>query len=244
MASRPCHAGGISSRIACSASSPPIISTSSMLSRLCESEPLERDQRLHRSKLGQQRRAEQRTACHRPIAVALHGVDLAVVREVAIRMGQPPARQRVGREALVEHGHGGLEPRIQQIGIELGEMLRHHHALEDDGAGRKTRHVEVRVRAPRAPSPRSRRAMNSRRLNAASSSSGRRAVHEHLLDAAAASSAPGRRRRAGRWAGRASRPAHSPWRWSCAAELVARAMRQCRVAAEKHQSRGVRGRRA
>jgi hypothetical protein len=40
MASMPCHAGGTSKRIACIGSSPPISSTSSILSRLCESDPV------------------------------------------------------------------------------------------------------------------------------------------------------------------------------------------------------------
>ena len=82
-------------------------STSSMLSRLCESEPVQRHQRQHLLQVRQQRRAEQRAARQRPVAVALHGVDLAVVREIAVRVREAPLRQRVGREALVEHRHRG-----------------------------------------------------------------------------------------------------------------------------------------
>ena len=39
-------------------------------------------------------------------------VDLAVVREIAERMREPPLRQRVGGEALVEHRHRRLQARV------------------------------------------------------------------------------------------------------------------------------------
>jgi len=80
----------------------------------------------------------------------------------------------------MEHGHRALEARIGQIRIELRQVLRHHHALEDDGAGRETRHVEHGSPA-KAFSVR-RRAMNKRPVE-------RRLVdilgpgfHEQLLD--------------------------------------------------------------
>ena len=38
-------------------------------------------------------------ACQHPVLVALQGVDLAVVGDVAVGMGERPARERVGGEA-------------------------------------------------------------------------------------------------------------------------------------------------
>ena len=43
------------------------------------------------------------TTGHGPVAVALDGVDFAVVGQVAERLGQPPLRPGIGGEALVEH---------------------------------------------------------------------------------------------------------------------------------------------
>ena len=80
----------------------------------------------------------------------------------------------------MEHGHRALEARIGQIRIELRQVLRHHHALEDDGAGGETGHVEHRIpgqgllgeaaRHEQAPVERSRVDI------------GGPAVHEQLLD--------------------------------------------------------------
>ncbi len=60
-------------------------------------------------------------------------------------MRKPPLRQGVGGKALVKNHHRRLQPRIVQVGIELRQKLRHHHALVDDGAGGQRRHIEDRV---------------------------------------------------------------------------------------------------
>ena len=140
-----CQAGGTSMRMACMGSRPPASSTSSMLSSDWESEPVRDTSGRMSPKSGKQRRFEQRTARHRPAAVALHGVDLAVVRQVPIRMRKPPLRQGVGGKALVKYHHRGFHARILEIGIELRQKLRHDHALVDDGAGRERRQVENRI---------------------------------------------------------------------------------------------------
>ena len=93
----------------------------------------------------QQRRLEDSAAGLCPVAVGLDGVDLAVMRQQAERMRQTPLRQRVGREALVEHRHRRFNPRIVEVFEELGEMLRHHHALVDNGAGRQAGQIEHRI---------------------------------------------------------------------------------------------------
>ena len=61
-------------------------------------------------------------------------------------MRQAPLRQRVGGEALVEHGHRGLHALVAQVGEELHQVRRHHHALVDDGGGRQAGQVERGVR--------------------------------------------------------------------------------------------------
>ena len=166
-----CHAGGISMRMACIGSRPPTSSSSSMLSSDWESEPGERDHRQHVAQIRQQRRAEQRAARHRPGAIALHGVDLAVVGEIAVRMREAPLRQRIRGEALVEHRHRGLHARILEVRIELRQELRHHHALVDDGARRQGRDVERRIVAARAASRRGGAPCRACRLKVASSMS-------------------------------------------------------------------------
>ncbi len=95
----------------------------------------QRDERQRLLQVRQQRGTQQRAAGQRPIAVALDGVDLSVVGEITKRMRKAPLRQRVRGKPLVEHHHRGLEARVLQIRVELGEKLRHHHALEDDGGG-------------------------------------------------------------------------------------------------------------
>ena len=159
-----CHAGGISRRMACMGSRPPASNTSSMLSSDCESEPVSDTSGRMSLKSGSSGELNKRTARHRPAAVALHGIDLAVVREIPVRMRQAPLRQGVGGKALMENHHRGLHPRILEIRIELHQKLRHHHALVDDGAGRQRRDIEDRILRLQFFLA-ARRARNSLRLN-------------------------------------------------------------------------------
>ena len=141
----------------------------------------ERYQRQHLLQLRQQRGAQQRAARRGPVAVALDGVDLAVVRQIAVRVREAPLRQGVGREALVEHRHRARQARVGEVGVELRQVLRHHHALVDDGAGGQARHVEGRVRLAGAlgEAPRHEQAAVEGGLVELH----RRAVDEQLLDA-------------------------------------------------------------
>ncbi len=70
--------------------------------------------------------------CEGPVPVALYRVDLSVVREEAEWLRKAPFRQGVGRKTLMEYTYRGLEPGIAQIGIKLGQRLRHDHALVAD----------------------------------------------------------------------------------------------------------------
>ena len=103
------------------------------------------DQRGDAFQVGQQFVGELVAPRHRPVAVAGDGIDLAVMRQKAERLGQRPARQGVGGEALVEHADGGFQTRIAEVRIEAGEIRRHHQALVDDVLGRQAADVEVGV---------------------------------------------------------------------------------------------------
>ena len=141
---------------------------------------LQRHHRQNVGQIGQHRRAEQGAARHRPAAVALHRVDLTIVGEISIGMGQAPLRHGVGGETLVEDHHRGFHPRILEIGIELRQELRHHHALVDDGAGGQRRYVENRIVRFQplfgAPPRQVQLAVEGRLVDVAAP------VHEHLLD--------------------------------------------------------------
>ncbi len=69
-----------------------------------------------------------------PVAVAHHGVDLAVVGDVAVRVRQRPGRERVGAEPGVHQGQRGGQPTVGQVGEEGLELPRGEHALVDERA--------------------------------------------------------------------------------------------------------------
>ena len=50
-----------------------------------------------------------------PVDVAAQGVDLAVMRDHAIGMREPPGRERVGGETLMHQRQRGLEARVEQV---------------------------------------------------------------------------------------------------------------------------------
>ena len=101
----------------------------------------------HRQRGGQvvaeQLRAQQRLAGAHPVLVALQGVDLAVVHEVAVRMRPVPTREGVGREAGVHQRDRRLDRRMLELRVERAELQGGEHALEDDGAVRKAGDVEA-----------------------------------------------------------------------------------------------------
>ncbi len=57
-----------------------------------------------------------------PVAVAAHGVDLAVVRDEPVRVAQRPGRQRVGGEPGVHQGQRGDVGRVGQVRVERREL--------------------------------------------------------------------------------------------------------------------------
>ena len=52
------------------------------------------------------------------VQVAAQGVDLAVVGQVAERLGQLPGREGVGAVALVHDRQRALEARVAEVGVE------------------------------------------------------------------------------------------------------------------------------
>ncbi len=94
---------------------------------------------------GQEVAGEQVLAGPHPVAIALQGVDLPVVGEIAVWVRQWPAREGVGGESGVDQRQGAVEALVAQIrekGLDLG---RRQHPLVDDGAGREGRQVDGAV---------------------------------------------------------------------------------------------------
>ena len=78
------------------------------------------------------------------VAIAPQRIDLAVVGQQAERLGERPARQRVGRVALVKDRHCGLEQRRAQVGVERRQLRADEQRLVDDGAAGERTHEKRR----------------------------------------------------------------------------------------------------
>ena len=86
-------------------------------------------------------RGQQRLAGGHPVAVAAQGVDLAVVRDVAVRVGQRPRRERVRREPGVHQRQSARDPLVREVRVERLELRLGQHALVDQRARRQAREV-------------------------------------------------------------------------------------------------------
>ncbi len=86
---------------------------------------------------------EQGLAGAHPVAVAPHGVDLAVVGDEAVRVRQRPARERVGREAAVDQRDRAGETGVGQVREVRGQLVGRQHALVDQGAAGQAREVHA-----------------------------------------------------------------------------------------------------
>ena len=138
------HASGIIISTACGSDRPPRWSSSRTSSNEAESDAPGRADRVEPVEVaGDQVGVEQRLAGPHPVAVAHDGVDLAVVGDEPERVGQRPARERVGREPRVDHGQRRGHPLVDQVGVEVVELLGGEHALVDQGARRERREVRV-----------------------------------------------------------------------------------------------------
>ena len=101
----------------------------------------------NRSDLGhvvpEQRRLEMGLPGVHPVKVAPEGVDLAVVGQIAVGMGQPPTAQGVGAEPGVDQCEGAGQVLILQVLIEPGYLVGHEQALVDDGVAGHAADVEA-----------------------------------------------------------------------------------------------------
>ena len=88
-------------------------------------------------------RLAHRLARVHPVDVAAKRVDLAVVRDVAVRMRERPRRKRVRAESLVHERERRFDGRIRQIGKHRLDLIGDQHALVDERVRREARDVEV-----------------------------------------------------------------------------------------------------
>ncbi|MGC0404098.1 hypothetical protein RKD27_006742 [Streptomyces sp. SAI-126] len=84
-----------------------------------------------------------RFAGRHPVAVALDGVDLTVVRDEAVRVGERPRREGVRGEPGVHERDRGGEAAVGQVREEGLELTGGQHALVDDGARGQRGEVDV-----------------------------------------------------------------------------------------------------
>ncbi|KAG1362967.1 hypothetical protein G6F61_014009 [Rhizopus arrhizus] len=108
-------------------------------------------------------------------------------------MGQRPAWQRVGGEALVDHDGAGGQFAALQVRVEAAELVRQHHALVADRIRGERGDVEVGMRAQLLFAATARQEQRQREAGVVLADAG---VDEHL--------------RCRRWAPHASRPPCSP----------------------------------
>ena len=92
---------------------------------------------------------EHRLARGHPVAVAAQRVDLAVVREVAVRVREAPRRERVGGEAAVHQRDRAGGALVGEVGEERLDLLLGEHPLVDDGAPGQAREVGLDARGAR-----------------------------------------------------------------------------------------------
>ena len=89
------------------------------------------------------RRLERSLTSPHPVAVAHHGVDLAVVGDHPVGVGQRPRRERVGAEPRVHQRQRAGEPLVPQVGVEVGQLIAGEHALVDERVTRERREVHT-----------------------------------------------------------------------------------------------------
>jgi len=88
-----------------------------------------------------ERRSRRRLPRRHPVEIAAQRVDLTVVGDHAVGMGERPGRERVGGKPLVHQRKRTLEIRIAQIRIVAAELVGQEHALVDQGAARNRNRI-------------------------------------------------------------------------------------------------------
>ena len=89
-------------------------------------------------------RQERLSRAH-PIPVTRECVDLAVVRDEAVRVSERPRGKRVGREPGMHEHQPALEPLVGEIREEPSQLLGRQHPLVDDRPCRQRREVDAHV---------------------------------------------------------------------------------------------------
>ena len=89
-----------------------------------------------------ERGAELLLAGVHPVDVSAQRVDLAVVGEVAVRMGQLPVSQRVGAKTRMHQRERRDHRFVVQVQIEAGELIRNQQPFIDHGVATQATHVE------------------------------------------------------------------------------------------------------
>ncbi len=84
-------------------------------------------------------------ACSHPVLVALDGVDLPVVGDETVRVGQGPRRERVRGEPRMDEADGRCESVVGEIEEEIAELGCGQHPLVDEGATRQGGEVGERL---------------------------------------------------------------------------------------------------
>ena len=84
--------------------------------------------------LAEHRRGDCAGARVEPVDVALDRVDLAIVRDHAVGMGELPGGKRVGGKALVHHRQRGDRARVGEVGVVGADLAGQQQALVDHGA--------------------------------------------------------------------------------------------------------------
>ena len=93
--------------------------------------------------VAEQRRPQQPFARAHPVDVAAQRVDLAVVRDVAVRVGERPRREGVRAEALVDQRERRLHVRVDEVGEGRRDLVGRQHALVDQRVRRQADDVEA-----------------------------------------------------------------------------------------------------
>ena len=95
--------------------------------------------------LAEQRRGHARLPRRHPVDIAAQRVDLAVMGDHAVGVGELPGREGVGREALMDERERRREARMMQVGVIVAELIGEEHALVDERAAGQRHGIEADV---------------------------------------------------------------------------------------------------
>ena len=98
-----------------------------------------------REVLAEQLAAQLALAGAHPVDVAHQRVDLAVVADHPVGVGELPAGERVGREARVHERERALGALVAQVRVERRQLVADQHALVVDRARGARGHVQARL---------------------------------------------------------------------------------------------------